>query len=210
MTHRTEFNFCKKIYFQNYFNKKFNKFKRIKTQNPSILAFYFNDYNLNKSDTIDFRRNINQYSAFNKLNEQTNKSYIHRDNFNEINRWVRLSHGTNSPVRLIKLPISNQIELHKLNVNQTIQKNNDNVLELLRFRFNDEFTQIMHKPFSHNNFLIIRQKRYKRIKFMPKIIKKTTEPLRGKLTKYSTVVYNRQMSLVNKIFIDDVITKHVN
>jgi len=86
----------------------------------------------------------------------SNVLYNYND-FLEINRWVKRGQGTNTPIRLIKYPISNKTNFDF----------NNNFLELFRFRFTDNETSIKHKPVSHSTFLTMKQKRYKRRKTIP-------------------------------------------
>ncbi len=75
--------------------------------------------------------------------------------FSEVDRSVRKSQGTNSPVRLIKYPLSN--------INDFNNKSNSDV-ELFRFRFNEIDSTYTYRPVRQNTLLIIRQKKYKRRK----------------------------------------------
>jgi len=99
---------------------------------------------------IDFKNN-NKYSRI-----------LHNYNdFLEVNRWVKRSQGTNSPIRLIKYPLSN-----KTNFNFNLE-----TLELFKFRFSDPENTTKHKPVPHSTFLTMKQKRYKRRKNIPARVK---------------------------------------
>lgn len=144
---------------------------------------------INNTYTNFLKNNFNNEISF-PLN-----SYIYNhENFIEVSRWTKRTQGTISPCRLIKYPVTNQ-----LNYKNT---SNSNDLELFRFRFNDSQSKLVHKPVSHNNYLVIKQKRYKPLKTVPLRTKYVRDPLTGKNTK--TAKYTGKMTLVqNSIFIED-------
>ncbi len=88
------------------------------------------------------------------------ENYVYSD-FNEFDRNSRKSQGTVSPVRLIKYPISNKTNFDL----------SSDVVELFRFRFNENESSTEHRITPNSAFLIIRQKRYKRRKvILPRTI----------------------------------------
>jgi hypothetical protein len=113
--------------------------------------------------------------------------------FSEVDRSVRKSQGTNSPIRLIKYPLSN--------IND-FDKTNDN-LELFRFRFNETDSTYTYRPVRQNTLLIIRQKKYKRRKsILPRAIY-FKDPITGKrLTnqdpKYQEYTFLSQNKIILK------------
>ena len=94
------------------------------------------------------------------LNVYSNILYNYND-FLEVNRWVKRGQGTNTPIRLIKYPISNKTNFDF----------NKDALELFRFRFTNNETSIKHKPVPNSTFLTMKQKRYKRRKTIPSRVK---------------------------------------
>jgi hypothetical protein len=104
-------------------------------------------------------------------NVYSNILYNYND-FLEINRWAKRGQGTNTPIRLIKFPISN-----KTNFNF-----NSEIIELFRFRFTNNETSIKHKPVPHSTFLTMKQKRYKRRKTIPARVK-FEKDMKGNNTK---------------------------
>jgi len=96
-----------------------------------------------------------------KNNNKFSRILYNYNDFLEVNRWVKRSQGTNSPIRLIKFPISNKTNFDF----------NSDVLELFRFRFSDPENTIKHKPVPHSTFLTMKQKRYKRRKNIPARVK---------------------------------------
>ena len=83
------------------------------------------------------------------------------NDFLEVNRWAKRSQGTNSPLRIIKYPISNKTNFDF----------NDTTVNLFKLRFSDNETSIKHKPTPHSTFLTMKQKRYKRRKIIPARVK---------------------------------------
>ena len=71
-------------------------------------------------------------------------------------RWIKRSTGKNSPLRLVKYPISNF-------------KNLDTTTNLFFLRFDLEESKLKHKIASDVTYLTLKQKRYKRRKSMPLI-----------------------------------------
>ncbi len=113
--------------------------------------------------------------------------------FDEISRFYKRSTGPQLPVRLIKYPLTNLL--------------NDNfysrdVLELIRFRFNNTSNKIEHKIMPHTTFLTLKQKRYKRRKVINPFIAyyKDNMGKRTKNIKYSGKLYLKN----NSIFTDDL------
>jgi heme/copper-type cytochrome/quinol oxidase subunit 2 len=99
-------------------------------------------------------------------------SFYNYSDFNEFDRLSRKNQGTNSPVRLIKYPVSN-----KTNFNF-----DSDLIELFRFRYNDAESTTSHRSTPNSAFLIIRQKRYKRRKvILPRTLFYKDEE--GNLTK---------------------------
>jgi len=98
-----------------------------------------------------------EYTTFNK----NSKILYNYNDFLEVNRWVKRSQGTNSPLRIIKYPISNKTNF---------EFNNDTI-SLFKIRFNENESTIKHKPTPHSTFLTMKQKRYKRRKLIPARVK---------------------------------------
>jgi len=145
----------------------------VRTNNKKIFWNDFNDnYNVNKIynyDNFDFKSFFfldrkNQIELKNSYNNFFNfKNSFFKYNYNdflETNRWFKKNQGINSPLRLIKYPISNKF-------NNVV---NDDTL-LFKFRFNNNESNIKHKPTPHSTFLTMKQKRYKRRKLIPARIK---------------------------------------
>lgn len=115
-----------------------------------LKSFFFND----RKNQIDLKNSYNIFE-FKKVFFKYNYN-----DFLEVNRWFKKSQGTNSPIRLIKYPISNKFNsLENENIN------------LFKFRFNNNESNIKHKPTPHSTFLTMKQKRYKRRKLIPARVK---------------------------------------
>jgi heme/copper-type cytochrome/quinol oxidase subunit 2 len=132
--------------------------------NSDLESFLISNNFLDRKSQVDVKNFISNffkipinYSAGNKFS----KIMYNYNDFLEVNRWVKRGQGTNSPLRLIKYPISN-----KTNFNF-----NSDIIELFRFRFNDNESAIKHKPVPHSTFLTMKQKRYKRRKLIPARVK---------------------------------------
>lgn len=137
-----------------------------------ISGFYFKNKNydsllksnfyLNRRSQIALKTTLfeNINIKFKNDNKYSRILYNYND-FLEVNRWVKKSQGNNTPLRLIKFPLSN-----KTNFNF-----NSDILELFKFRFSENENSIKHKPIPHSTFLTMKQKRYKRRKNIPARVK---------------------------------------
>lgn len=87
-------------------------------------------------------------------------------------RWFKRPAGSISPLRLIKFPISTKTDFSQVTqlpvtINSgTEQETVVNVIELFRFRYDDQNGEVSHKTIPHSTSLAIKQKRYKRRKFI--------------------------------------------
>jgi hypothetical protein len=116
------------------------------------------------------------------------------DNYTEVTRWTKRSQGTVSPCRLIKFPVDNQLELNTSKNTETI--------ELLRLRFNEDHSALTHKTAPHNNFLIMKQKKYKPLK----IVKSRAPCFRDEISgdRTNRTKFSKKMTLLNNsIFVED-------
>jgi hypothetical protein len=131
--------------------------------NKYYLDFLKNNMLLNRRDQISFKDSfINTIKI--KLAENNNpysRILYNYNDFLEVNRWVKKSQGSNTPLRIIKFPISNKTNF---------DFNND-VINLFKFRFSDNENTVKHKPVPHSTFLTMKQKRYKRRKNIPARVK---------------------------------------
>lgn len=134
---------------------------------------------------------------FGKKTQLTNamaaSKVINHDLYNEVSRWTKRSYGTISPMRVIKYPLQNELDTAVNNIS------------LLRFRFNEDQSTLIHKPYSGNNFLILKQKRYKPLKSIAPWNKFVRDSLTGKKT--SKLKSSRNMTLVNGVFNSDNTTQ---
>lgn len=181
--------FPKKVFFENI--------------NDDLLNYFSTENNIFNDDFFLFNNKFfkPQTKIFSKflVNKPVNVDkfstpvYLYNhENFMEITRWTKRTQGTISPCRLIKYPLINQYDL----------KSRENELTLLRFRFNENQSKLIHKPVSHNNYLVIKQKKYKPLKTVPLRIKYLRDPLTGKNTKVAK--YTGKMTLFeNSIFLED-------
>jgi len=141
---------------ESFINGKFIK-------NSKYMHFLKNIMFLNRRDQINFRDSlINNINI--KLGENNNpysRILYNYNDFLEVNRWVKKSQGSNSPLRIIKFPISNKTNFDFKN----------DVISLFKLRFSDSENTVKHKPVPHSTFLTMKQKRYKRRKNIPARVK---------------------------------------
>lgn len=126
--------------------------------NTLLISNFFK----NRKSQIDYKNNINTFfkNSFNSKDSNSKILYNYND-FLEVNRWVKRSQGTNSPLRLIKYPISNKTNFDF----------NGDTIDLFKLRFHENESSIKHKPTPHSTFLTMKQKRYKRRKLIPARVK---------------------------------------
>jgi hypothetical protein len=178
-----KFNFFKNFEFKNFSLINNNIFIRVINkklmwgeldENFDENIFRINDYtffnNLSRKDQIFFKSKFINIIKKNQVFPE--KILYNYNDFLEVNRWVKRSQGSNTPLRLIKYPISNKINYHS----------NNEITELFKFRFNENEQTIKHKPVPHSTFLTMKQKRYKRRKIIPARIKFEKDVI-GKRTK---------------------------
>jgi len=154
---------------------------------------FLNNSKLFKKKIKNTQKLLSANFLFNGIeNTNTNlKNLFNHDIYNEVTRWTKRSQGTISPLRIIKFPLINEIESSSL----------EN-LNLLRLRFNDENSTLIHKPYSGNNFLILKQKRYKPLKAVTPWMKYVRDAKTGKKT--TKIKSTRSMTLWNNsLFIND-------
>jgi len=161
---------------------------------------YLNFWKLLTSDDLfdsRYQQNMSKKNFFNSISSLNNSNesnfmYNYFD-FSEVDRSVRKSQGTNSPIRLIKYPLSNINEF---------DKNSENV-ELFRFRFNETDSTYTYRPVRQNTLLIIRQKKYKRRKsILPRAIffkdPNTGKRLTNQDPKYQEYTFLSQNKIILK------------
>ena len=174
-----------------FFEKNFNIFDK-KIFNLPISeenSKYFENNKFFSSNKNLFKNNF----SFEKLNEILNfnnqkaftKFLINHEDTLEVTRWLKRTQGTNSPLRIIKYPLTkNSFELQKQ--------------ELFRVRFNEKHTKLIQKPISNNNYLVLKQKKYKPYKVLPTRIKKM------KVDGTESIKYSRKLTLLNNsIFVEN-------
>lgn len=128
----------------------------------SYPSFLKSNNFLNRRSQISLKSPLFNNIKINFINNNRYSRILYNYNdFLEVNRWVKRSQGTNTPIRLIKFPISN-----KLNFDFKSE-----MLDIFRFRFSDSENSVKHKPVPHSTFLTMKQKRYKRRKNIPARVK---------------------------------------
>jgi len=127
--------------------------------NNNNVNVYENDF-LKSFFFIDRKNQIELKNSHSVFNFKKNFFKYNYNDFLEVNRWFKKNQGINSPLRLIKYPISNKFENF-----------DNNEINLFKFRFSNNESTIKHKPTPHSTFLTMKQKRYKRRKLIPARVK---------------------------------------
>lgn len=124
-----------------------------------IKKLIFKNFSLinNRKNQTEIKESIYNYLTKTKIKDVVvNNTLYNYNDFLEVNRLAKRKQG-NTPLRLIKYPISNKSEFSVDN----------EIIELFRFRFSDNENNVKHKPAPHSTFLTLKQKRYKRRKAIP-------------------------------------------
>ena len=145
-------------------------------------SFLISNFFKNRKSQVDYKNNIIFFLKKNLNNKSLNSKILYNYNdFLEVNRWIKRSQGTNSPIRIIKYPISNKTNFEF----------NGDVINLFKIRFHENESSIKHKPVPHSTFLTMKQKRYKRRKLIPARVKfeKDSEGKNTKKVRWSANPY---------------------
>ena len=129
-------------------------------QSNDINDFLKSKLFFDRKNQINIKQSLLNFIKFKNQIFYSRILYNYND-FLEVNRWVKRSQGINTPIRLIKYPLSNKTNFDF----------NSNNFELFKFRFADNEATIKHKPISNSTFLTMKQKRYKRRKSIPARVK---------------------------------------
>lgn len=156
-----------------------------KLEGESELELFIKDNSSQFISPNNSKFNLKKKTHLNQLSEKINYSY-----FNEVSRWTKRSYGSNSPLRIIKYPVD-------------LEFDNNKTPELFRVRFNEDFSKIVQKPITNNNFLVLKQKKYKPLKTL---LPRNTFTREGALKKKSKIIkYSGKMVLTNNyIFHEDI------
>jgi Heme/copper-type cytochrome/quinol oxidases, subunit 2 len=168
--------------------------KKASWEDFSSLNTKFSNFTKNDELFLDRKEQVSlknlNFQNLNFKNDNLYSSILYNYNdFTEVTRFSKRSQGTNSPVRLIKYPISNKTNFDF----------NADVLEIFRFRFNDGEPTAKQKPLPHSTFLTMKQKRYKRKKIvLPRTIfyKNQITGERTKDVKHSAYPYLHQNKII--------------
>lgn len=172
----------------------------------SAKDFFFNKDNSSfffLNDLFNFKLKHTNFKNFNLLNSillpydnsQTNLSNRNFSDWVESSRWIRRSQGVNKPFRLIKTPLLIDERVYS-------RLNNEDSLNLFRSRYNLDNSKLVNKNYSHNPFLVLKQKRYTKKSNINPITKYIMDENGVKTKK---VRYSAKPVLVdNKFFEDNV------
>lgn len=120
-----------------------------------------------------------------------NNNVTHNNDFIEDARWMRRGQGSNSPIKFLKLPLSEKVDFNF----------NGDLFEVFRVRFNEPESTIKQKPTPHSTFWSMKQKRYKRRKIISPRYKFLREES-GKLSKTPKYVGNPNL-LNNNVLVEN-------
>lgn len=170
-------------------NNKKSSWEDLSNLDTKFSYFSKNDeFFLNRKEQVSLKNLNTKNLNFQNDNLYSSILYNYND-FTEVTRFSKRSQGTNSPVRLIKYPISNKNNFDF----------NSDLLEIFRFRFNDGEPTSKQKPLPHSTFLTMKQKRYKRKKIvLPRTIfyKNQITGERTKDVKHSAYPYLHQNKII--------------
>lgn len=127
------------------------------------------------------------------LNDYKNSNYILVNNHNDLidsSRVFKRGMGTKLPLRIIKYPISSELNNNSFYTNDTIN--------LFRFRFNKTNANIEHKLTPQAIFLTLKQKRYRRRKKIDNytaFFKEWSNENKAKKTKFSGKLFLKNNSI---------------
>lgn len=184
------------------FSGNFDDFFK-KLNNNLNLGDFIENLNFWKTLTYDdmldsrYQQNTNKKLLFSTISSnfsENNSNFMYNYfDFSEVDRSVRKTQGTNSPLRLIKYPLSSANSFNK----------NDENIELFRFRFNETDSTYTYRPVRQNTLLIIRQKKYKRRKsILPRAIyfkdQTTGKRLTSQDPKYQEYTFLSQNKIILK------------
>ncbi len=145
-------------YSNNYFKNNINFFKFSDLDTFNKIPFNQDtSFKLNNLFFLNTLKKKNQYINgiySNIFNNNNNINYLYPD-YIESTRWNKRGLGVKSPLRLIKNPNLTTLDFNDSNF-------------LLKFRFNlNKDNTIEDKQFSHNPYLVLKQKKYKKKKTIP-------------------------------------------
>jgi len=132
------------------------------SSNEFFSNFLSSNFFKKRRDQVGLKTNLleNFKIKFN-IDDKYSRILYNYNDFLEVNRWIKKSQGTNSPLRLIKYPLTNKTNFEF----------NSEILNLFKFRYADSENAVKHKPVPHSTFLTMKQKRYKRRKNIPARVK---------------------------------------
>lgn len=173
-------------YFDNFF--KLNVLNKAKFYNEPLFSnFELLNNNVEKytsSFVLDYiplkKKNLFVFNFFENLLLNNNKSNLitHVD-LEENSRWIKRSFGKNTPLRVVKYPVSED----KFETT------------MFKLRFNDGESKLTHKPVPNTTYLTLKQKRYKRRKKIP-LFTKLYKDTNGVKNKFSGKLFLKDNSLL--------------
>jgi len=153
--------------------------------NSKILNYLNTDWVSNQSYKNLKKTNLFLFNFLEKSleNKQYDNLITHSD-LDDNSRWAKRSFGKNSPLRLVKYPVSDE------NFSNT----------LFKLRFNDSESALKHKTVPNTTYLTLKQKRYKRRKKIPLYTKSVKTFDMNPITGLSL---NKKSKISSKLFLKD-------
>ena len=178
-------NFSEEKFFKTGFFKKTQKFTNIKEGTD------INNLILKTVKTWDFNNSESYNLYFKKvILKNSNLNTIQHTDLDDETRIIKRNLGKNTPIRVLKQP-KNDFYIHD---------NQENYLELLRFRFNEKTPTTANKPIKPTVYLTFKQKRYNQRNVIGKKNVVFLDKETNKIQKYSGNPFLKNSSIIEDNF----------
>ncbi len=162
-----------------------------KKNKPNLSAQINNLVKTWVSTEVESLNNFFENEVLNNYN--FNKSTIQHPDLDDETRTIKRSAGKNTPIRLLKCPNSDIFFKDSL-------VSNNNEIELLRLRFNDQKSTLANKPVRPTVYLTFKQKRYNQRTSISKKTQLFFDKDTKKTQTYSGNPFLKDMSIIEENF----------
>ena len=162
-----------------------------KKNKPNLSAQLNNLVKTWASTEVESLNNFFENEILNSYN--FNKSIIQHPDLDDETRTIKRSAGKNTPIRLLKCPNSDIFFKDSL-------VSNNNEIELLRLRFNDQKSTLANKPVRPTIYLTFKQKRYNQRTSISKKTQLFFDKDTKKTQTYSGNPFLKDMSIIEENF----------